>query len=55
MTVVRSEDQDKQYCWDALTSEKGTLLHFDGVVWEVEMKTGSKKGNVYSLPSLQLQ
>ena len=50
MTVVSTEDRD-----ELLTSEKGTLLDFDGKVWGVKMKTGSKAGGVYNFPSLQLQ
>ena len=49
VTVVSTEALD-----ELLTSEEGTLLDFDGKAWGVRMLTGSKSGEVYTLPSLLL-
>ena len=49
VTVVSSDPLDKH-----LNSEKGTLRDFDGKAWGVKMLTGSKSGEVYTLPSLLL-
>ena len=50
VTVVSTDALD-----ELLTSEKCTLLDYDGKLWEVQMQTGSESGEFYTLPSLLLQ